>query len=100
MLAIRYQPPLPEIDFIEPPERVVYDGPTGQPPLVTFSARLKLRQDQQPFRATILVNGTEMPQVPTLDKAGGRLTARITPAAGRQPNSAQAEQHLGGNQVE
>ncbi len=79
LLAIRYQPPLPEIDFIEPPERVVYDGPTGQPPLVTLSARLKLRQDQQPFQSSILLNGTEMPQVPTLDKAGGRLTARITP---------------------
>ena len=79
LLTVRYQPPLPEIDFIEPPERVVYDGPTGQPPLVSLSARLKLRQDQQPFQSAILLNGTEVPQVPILDNAGGRLTARITP---------------------
>ncbi|MGZ3354787.1 MAG: hypothetical protein ACXVBO_08025, partial [Isosphaeraceae bacterium] len=79
LLTVRYQPPLPEIDFIEPPERVVYDGPTGQPPLISLSARLKLRQDQQPFQSAILLNGTEVPQVPILDNAGGRLTARITP---------------------
>jgi len=79
LLTVRYQPPLPEIDFIEPPARVVYDGPTGQPPLVSLSARLKLRQDQQPFQSAILLNGTEVPQVPILDNGGGRLTARITP---------------------
>ena len=45
-------------------------------------ARLKPRQDRQPFRSTILLDGIEIPQAPILDEEGRRLSARIEPSRG------------------
>ena len=79
-VTIRYQPQVPEVEDVtlEPPDPVVYGGPGPDPPVVGLKARLVAPGDRLPYRAVLLINGKEQPDVrPVIDEAAALLTARV-----------------------
>ena len=89
--TIRYQPRVPEVQDVTlgPPDPVVYGGP--DPPVVRLRARLVAPGDHRPYRAVLLINGKEQPDVqPIIDEKAALLTAWVP----LQPGDNQIEVRL------
>ncbi len=89
--TIRYRPQVPEVEDVtlEPSDRVVYGWP--DPPVVRLRARLVAPGDRRRYRAVLLINGKEQPDVrPVIDEKAALLTASIP----LQPGDNQIEVRL------